>query len=134
VGGKPHPGGGNAANRRQSGVREGVSSGEVGPWVKGGGEDKAQPFQAGLWVEELILKLHREGARRLIAPAGPPVDQLGFRNREGDVDWGGLSLERQEGLVRQENEPSLIYIILSPYRHLDRPSVFSKIYKKLEHC
>jgi len=72
-------------------VGEGTSPGEVGPWVKGGGEDKAQLFQAGLWMEELILKLHREGPRRLIAPGGPPVDQFGHWNGEGDIDWGGLS-------------------------------------------
>jgi len=66
----------------------------VGPWVKGGGEDKTQPVQAGLWIEVLIFQLHREGARRLIAPGGPPVDQFSFRNGEGDIDWQGLSLER----------------------------------------
>ena len=66
----------------------------MGPWVKGGGEDQAQPLQAGLRIEELTLQLHREGAWWLIAPGGPPVDQFTLRNREGDVDWGGLSLER----------------------------------------
>jgi len=65
----------------------------MGPWAKGEGEDKARPLQAGLWSEELILKLHWEGARALIPPGGPPVDQLGFWNREGDIDWGGLSPE-----------------------------------------
>jgi len=88
------PGGGEAANRGQGGIREGVPPGEVGPWVKGGSEDKAQPLQVGSWIEELILELHREGAGRLIAPGSLSVDQFGFRNGEGDVDWGGLSLER----------------------------------------
>jgi len=60
--------------------------GEVGSRVNGGGEDKAQPLQVGLWIEELIFQLHRKGARRLIAPGGPPVDQFRFRNGEGDVD------------------------------------------------
>jgi len=50
----------------------------VGSRGKGGGEDKAQPLQAGLRVEELILKLHQEGARRLIAPGSPPVNQSVF--------------------------------------------------------
>jgi len=50
----------------------------------------------GLWIEELILQLHQEGARRLITPGGPPVDQFGFGDREGDVDWGGHSFERRE--------------------------------------
>jgi len=54
----------------------------VGPWVNGGIEDKAQPLQAGLWIEVLILELHREGARWLIAPGSPPVDQLGFRTEK----------------------------------------------------
>ena len=63
------------------------------PRVKGGGEDKAQALQVRLWIEELILKLYREGARRFIAPGSPPVDQLGFRDGEGDVNRGGLSLE-----------------------------------------
>jgi len=31
------------------------------------------------------------------------VDQLGFRNGEGDVDWGGLSLELQEGFLKEAN-------------------------------
>jgi len=94
VGWKAHPGGGEAANRGQGGICKSVPPGEVGPWVKGGGEDEAQPLQAGLWIEELILQLHREGARRLIASGGPPVDQFSFRNGEGDVDSRGLSLER----------------------------------------
>jgi len=29
------------------------------------------------------------------------VDQLGLGNGEGDVDWGGLSLERREGLLKE---------------------------------
>jgi len=66
----------------------------VGPWVKSGGEDEAQPFQAGLGIEELILQLHRERVWQLIASGGPPVDQFGLRNGKGDVDWGGLSLKR----------------------------------------
>jgi len=81
-------------SRGQGGIGKRVPPGEVGPWVKGGGEDKAQPLQSGLRIEELILQLHREGARGLIALGGPPVDQFGFRNGEGDVDWRGLSLER----------------------------------------
>jgi len=75
----------------------------VGPWVKGGGEHEAQPLQVGLWIEGLILQLHREGARRLIAPGGPPVDQFSFWNGEGDVDWRGLPLERREGLPKEVN-------------------------------
>ena len=63
-----------AANRSQGGICNGVPPGEVEPWVKGGGEDKAQPFQAGLWIERLIKQLYRDGAWRLIAPGGPPVD------------------------------------------------------------
>ena len=66
------------------------------PWVKGGGEDKTQPSQAGLWVEKLILKLHRDGARRLIAPGSPPVDQLGLWNGEGDINRGGLRLSDEK--------------------------------------
>ena len=66
----------------------------MGPWVKGRGEDEAQPFQVGLWIEELILQLHREGAQRLIAPGGPPVDQFCHGDGEGHVDSGGLSFER----------------------------------------
>ena len=66
----------------------------MGPWVKGGGEDKAQPLQAGLWVEELFLKLYREGARTLIASGSPPVDQFSLWNGEGDINQGGLSLEQ----------------------------------------
>jgi len=65
----------------------------VGPRVKGGSENKAQPFQAGLWVEKLILKLHREGAQLLIALGGSPMDQFGLWNGKRDVDRGGLSLE-----------------------------------------
>jgi len=71
--------------------------------VEGGGEDKAQPFQAGLRVKELTLKLHREGAQQLIAPGGPPVDQLGFRNGEGDINRRGLSLEQREGFLKEAN-------------------------------
>jgi len=66
----------------------------MGPWVKGGGEDKALPLQAGLLIEGLTFQLHWEGARGLIAAGSPPVDQFSFWNREGDVAWGGLSLER----------------------------------------
>jgi len=88
-----HPGGGVVANRGLGGICKRVPSGEMGPGVKGGGEDEAQPLQAGLWVEELILQLYRDVGRRLIAPGGLPVDQVGFRNGEGDVDSGGLSLE-----------------------------------------
>ena len=54
-------------------------------------------------VEELILKLDSEGAGRLIAPGSAPVDQFGFWNGERDIDWGGLSLERQEGLLNEVN-------------------------------
>jgi len=93
VGGKADPGGGEAADSGQGGICKRVPPGEMGPWVKGGGEDKAQPLQAGLWIEELIFQLHREGARRLIAPGGSPVDQFSFRNREGDVDRRRLSFE-----------------------------------------
>ena len=53
--------------------------------------------------EELILQLHWEGARWLIAPGGPPVDQFGLGNGEGDVDWGCLSLERREGFMKDAN-------------------------------
>jgi len=94
VGGKAQPRGGEAANHGQGSICNGVPPGEVEPWVKGGGKDKAQPLQVGLWIEELILKLHQEGARWLIASGSPPVVQLRFRNGEGDVDRGGLSLER----------------------------------------
>jgi len=38
-----------------------VPPGGVGPWVKGGGEDEAQPLQVGLWIEELVFQLNREG-------------------------------------------------------------------------
>jgi len=31
---------------------------------------------------------------RLIVPGGPPVDQFGLGNGDGDVDRGGPSLER----------------------------------------
>ena len=82
VGGKAHPRGGEAADCGQGGIRKRVPPGEVGPWVEGGGEDEAQPLQAGLWIEELIFQLHREGARQLVAPCGPPVDQFSFWNRE----------------------------------------------------
>ena len=93
MGRKAHSRRGEAANCGQCGVGEGVPPGEVGPQVKGEGEDKAQAFQVGLWVEELILKLHREGARPLIAPGGPPMDQFSFRNGERDVNQGGPSLK-----------------------------------------
>jgi len=73
----------------------------VRPWIKGGSEDESQPLQVGLWIKELLLELHREGAWWLIAPGGPPVDQLGFGNGEGDVDWGGLSLERREEPLKE---------------------------------
>jgi len=94
VGGKAHPRGGEAADRGQGGICEHVPPGEVGPWVKGGGEDEAQPLQVGLWIEKLIFQLHRKGARWLIGPGGPPVDQFSFWNREGDVDRRSLPLER----------------------------------------
>ena len=55
----------------------------------------------GLWVEELVFQLHREGARWLIAPGGSPVDQLSFRDGEGDVNWRGLPLKRREGLLKE---------------------------------
>ena len=86
-------------NRGQGGICDRVPPGEVGPRVKGGSEDESQPLQAGQWIEQLLFQLHREGARRLMAPGGPPVDQLGLGNGKGDVDWGGLSLERREGLL-----------------------------------
>ena len=79
----------------------------MGPWVEGGGEDEAQPLQAGSWIEELVLQLHWEGARWLIALGGSPVDQLSFRNREENVDWGGLSLERREGFLKEANVGSV---------------------------
>ena len=94
VGGKAHSGGGEAADCGQGGICKSVPPGEVGPWVKGGGEDEAQPLQAGLRIEELVFQLYREGARRLIAPGGSPVDQFSFWNRKGDVDWRGLPFER----------------------------------------
>jgi len=87
----------------RGGICQCVPPGKVGPWVKGGGEDEAQPLQVGLWVEELIFQLHREGARWLMTPGGPPVDQFGLGNGEGDVDWGSLSLERREGLLKEAN-------------------------------
>jgi len=31
------------------------------------------------------------------------VDQFGFRNGNRNVDWGGLSLERQEGFLKEVN-------------------------------
>ena len=62
------------------------------PRVEGGSEDETQPFQVGQWIEELVLKLHREGAWRLIGPGSSPVHQLSFWDGEGDVDWGGLLL------------------------------------------
>jgi len=92
VGGKAHPRRREAANCSQRGVGEGVPPGEVGPRVKGGSENKAQPLQAGLRIKKLIFKLHREGAPRLIAPGCYPMDQFGFWDGEGDVDRGGLSL------------------------------------------
>ena len=73
----------------------------MGPQVTGGGEDKDQPLQAGLWIEKLILKLHRQGAWRFIAPGSPPVDQFGFWDGEGDLDWGAPSLERREELLKE---------------------------------
>jgi len=94
VGGKAHPRGGEAANRGQGGIRERVPPGEVGPRVKGGGEDEAQSLQVRLWVEKLTFQLYREGARLLFALGGPPVDQFSFWNRERNVDRRSLSLER----------------------------------------
>jgi len=93
VGGKAHPRGGEAADCGQGGICKRVPPGEVGPWVKGGGEYEAQPFQSGLWIEELIFQLHREGARWLIAPGGPPVDKFSFWNREKDVDRRSLPFQ-----------------------------------------
>ena len=94
VGGKAHPRGGEAADRGQGGIRARVPSGEVGPWVKEGGEDEAQPLQVRLWVEKLTFQLHREGAWWLFALGGFPVDQFSFWNRERNVDRGGLPFER----------------------------------------
>ena len=76
VGGKAHSGGGEAADCGQGGICKRVPPGEVGPWVKGGSEDEAQPLQAGLRIEELVFQLYWEGAGRLIAPGGSPVDQF----------------------------------------------------------
>jgi len=90
---KAHPGGGEAANRGQGGICNCVPPGKVGPFAKGGSEDEAQPLQVGLWIKELTLQLHREGAQWLIAPGGPPVDQFSLGNGEVDVNWGCLSLE-----------------------------------------
>ena len=53
---------GEAANRGQCGVGKGVPPRGVRPWVQGVSEDKPQPLQVGLWVEELILPLYPEGA------------------------------------------------------------------------
>ena len=41
VGWVAHPGGGEVVNRHQGGICKGVPPGEVGPWVKGEGEDEA---------------------------------------------------------------------------------------------
>ena len=73
----------------------------MGPWVEGGSEEEAQPFQVGLPLEELALKLHQEGARRLIDPGGSPVDQFSFWDGEGDVDWGGLPLQGRERFPKE---------------------------------
>jgi len=73
----------------------------VGPRVEGGSEDEAEPLQVGLRVERLVLKLHREGARRLIAPGGPPVDQCSLWDGEGDADWGGLPLQRRARFLKE---------------------------------
>jgi len=78
VGWKAHPGGGEVANCGSGGLCKSVPSGKVGPFVKGGGEYESQPLQAGLWIEELIFQLHREGAWRFIAPGSPPVDEFGL--------------------------------------------------------
>jgi len=91
--GKAHPRWGEGADCSQCGVGKGEPPGEVGPRVKGGSENKAQPLQAGLWIEKLILKCHREVARPVIAPGGCPMDQFDLWNGKRDVDWGGLSLE-----------------------------------------
>jgi len=71
------------------------------PRVEGRSENEAQPSQLGLRVAELVLKLHREEARRLIALGGPPVDQISFWDREEDVDWGGLPLQRRERFLKE---------------------------------
>jgi len=107
VGQEAHPGAGDAADRGQGGICNCVPPGEVGPWVKGGGEDEAQPLQAGLWIAELVFHLHWEGARWLIAPGGPPVDQLSFWNGEGNVDWRALPLKGREGLLKEANVGSV---------------------------
>jgi len=60
-----------------------------------------------VWVEELVLQLHREGARWLVAPGGSPVDQLRLRDGEGDVDWRGLPFKRREGLLKEANVGSV---------------------------
>jgi len=54
-----------------------------------------------LRVEELVLKLHREGARQLIAPSGPPVDQFSFWDGERNVNWGGLPVQPGERFLKE---------------------------------
>ena len=61
----------------------------------------------GLWVEELGFQLHREGARWSIAPGGSPVDQLSFRDGEGNMNRRGVPLKRREGLLKQANVGSV---------------------------
>jgi len=90
---EPYPRRGEETDGGEGCIGESVPSRKVSCWVEGRRKENIKPFQEGLRVEDLILEMHREAAGSFVALVGPPVDQLSFGDREGNINWGGLWLK-----------------------------------------
>ena len=67
--------------------------------VQGGRQPEAQPSHHSCWVEDLVVEGDGgEGGGGPLA-VGPPIDEFGFRDREGDVKLRSLPGNVQERLA-----------------------------------
>ena len=82
---------GEAFNKRERGVGQSQAVVEVVEGVEGRRQPIAQTSHHARWVEDLVVE--GDGRRGGGGPftVGPPVDEFGFWDREGDVELRGLS-------------------------------------------
>ena len=79
--------GGEALHKGEGGVDQGQAVVVVVGGVQGGRKPVAQPSHYTLWVEDLVVKGDgRESGGGPFA-VGPPVDEFGFRDGEGEVEF-----------------------------------------------
>ena len=105
--GEPDLWGGEAAYCGERLIGQSEPLGKMGSRVKAWCKEETKSFQAGLGIKSLTFEMNREEAGRLIAPGGPPVDELSLWDGKRNINRRGSWLELHESALEEMDIGSL---------------------------